>query len=163
MQLMRSLVVTASLLASAAAIAPAQQPTPTPSQTPAPAIHARKFGRGRHQEFDRALFRGITLSDAEKANVQAVHTKYASQMQSMRTQMRAESKNAKAARASGDTATLRSIRATEMAQRTQLIQAEQGDIRGALTPANQAKFDANVRAMQERASKQAFRKGFKKP
>lgn len=161
MQFMRPLVVAGSLVVSAAAITQAQQPSPSP--TPAPSVHVRKLGGGRHKEFDRALFRGITLSDAEKSNIQAVHAKYASQMQSMRTQMRTESQNAKAARQSGDTATLRSIRATEMAQRAQLIQAEQNDLRGALSPANQPKFDANVRAIQARASKQAFRRGFKKP
>lgn len=161
MQFMRSLVVTGSLLVSAAAIASAQQPTPSP--TTAPVVHARRFARGGgHNDFDRALFRGITLSDAEKSNIQAVHAKYASQMQSIRTEMRTESKNAKAARQSGDTAALRSIRANEIAQRTQFIQTEQNDLRGALSPANQAKFDANVKAMQARASKQAFRKGFKK-
>jgi hypothetical protein len=156
---MRSLLVTASVLVSAAAIAPAQQPTPTPT----PGVHARKFGRGgRRKQFDQALFRGITLSDAEKANVQAVHAKYASQMQSLGTQMRTEAQNAKAARQRGDTATLRSIRSNIVAQRTQMIQAEQSDLRGALSSQNQAKFDANVQKMQSRASKRSFRTGLKK-
>jgi hypothetical protein len=156
---MRSLLVIASVLVSAAAIAPAQQPTPTPT----PGVHARKFGRGgRRKQFDQALFRGITLSDAEKANVQAVHAKYASQMQSLGTQMRTEAQNAKAARQRGDTATLRSIRSNIVAQRTQMIQAEQSDLRGALSSQNQAKFDANVQKMQSRASKRSFRTGLKK-
>ena len=141
MKFMRSLVVTASVLVSAAAIAPAQQPTPTPT----PGVHARKFGRGgRRRQFDQALFRGITLSDAEKANVQAVHVKYASQMQSLGTQMR-------------------SIRSNIVAQRKQMMQAEQGDLRGALSSQNQAKFDANVRRLQSHASKRSFRTGLKKP
>ncbi len=160
MKFMRSLVVTASVLVSAAAIAPAQQPTPTPT----PGVHARKFGRGgRRRQFDQALFRGITLSDAEKANVQAVHVKYASQMQSLGTQMRTEAQNAKAARQRGDTATLRSIRSNIVAQRKQMMQAEQGDLRGALSSQNQAKFDANVRRLQSHASKRSFRTGLKKP
>ena len=162
MKFMRSFVVTASVLASAAAIAPAQQPTPSP--TPAPGVHARKFGRGgRRKQFDQALFRGITLSDAEKANVQAVHAKYASQMQSVGTQMRTEAQNAKAARQRGDTATLRSIRSNIVAQRTQMMQAEQSDLRGALSSQNQPKFDANVQRLQSHASKRSFRTGLKKP
>lgn len=160
MKFMRSLVVTASVLVSAAAIALAQQPTPTPT----PGVHARKFGRGgRRKQFDQALFRGITLSDAEKANVQAVHAKYASQVQSLSTQMRTEAQNAKAARQRGDTATLRSIRSNIVAQRTQMMQAEQSDLRGALSSQNQPKFDANVRRRQSNASKRSFRTGLKKP
>ncbi len=163
MKFMRSLVATASVLVSAAAIAPAQQPTPTPTPTPTPGVHARKFGRGGRKQFDQALFRGITLSDAEKANVQAVHAKYASQMQSLGTQMRTEAQNAKAARQRGDTATLRSIRSNIVAQRTQMMQAERSDLRGALSSQNQPKFDANVQKMQSRASKRSFRTGLKKP
>jgi Spy/CpxP family protein refolding chaperone len=158
---MRSLVVTGSLLVSAAAIAAAQQPAPTP----APGVHARKFARGGHprQRFDRALFRGITLSDAEKTNIQAVHAKYASQMQTLSSQMRTEAQNAKAARQRGDTAALRSIRANIVAQRTQMMQAERNDLRGALSSQNQSTFDANVQKMQSRASKRSFRTGLKKP
>jgi hypothetical protein len=161
-QFMRSLIVTGSLLVSAAAIAAAQQPTPTP--TPAPGVQARRFARGGHRkQFDRALFRGITLSDAEKTNIQAVHAKYASQMQTLNTQMRTEAQNAKAARQRGDTAALRSIRANIVAQHTQMMQAEQSDLRGALSSQNQSKFDANVQRVQSHASKRSFRTGLKKP
>ncbi len=162
MQFLRSLIVGGSLLVGAAVIASAQQPTPTPTS---PGVHARRFGRGKHgNQMDRALFRGITLSDAEKANLQTVHAKYASQTRALDAQLRTESKDAKAARQKGDTAAFRSIHGNIAAQRAQLMQTERSDIRGALSPQNQAKFDANVQTMQTRASKRAFRQnGLKKP
>jgi Spy/CpxP family protein refolding chaperone len=150
--------VAGSLVLSAVAIAPAQQPTPAPTPIPTSGIHARRFGHpGRgNKQYDRALLRGITLSDAEKANLQSVHAKYASQTQALRTQMRTESANIRAARQRGDTAALRSLRATEISQRQSLMQTEQNDLRNALSPANQAKFDSNVQSMQARAAKRSF-------
>jgi Spy/CpxP family protein refolding chaperone len=155
-QSIRSWIAAGSLLVGVAAIAPAQQTTPAP--TPA-GVHARKFGGpGRHKkDVDRALLRGITLSDAERANVRAVHTKYASQEQALRTQTRTESQDARAAQQRGDTAALRSLRANMTAQRQALMQSERNDVRNALTPANQAKFDANVQAMQARGMRRPYR------
>lgn len=154
MQSVRSLLVAGSLLLSAVAIVPAQQPTPTP----APGAHSRRFARpGRRKQFDRALLRGVTLSDAEKTNLQAVRAKYATQMQSLRTQVRTQAQSARAARQRGDTSAFRSIRATVASQREALLQAERNDIRNALTPANQAKFDANLKAIESRAARKAVR------
>ena len=150
MQSVRSLLVAGSLLLSAVAIVPAQQPTP------APGAHPRRFVRpGRRKQFDRTLLRGVTLSDAEKANLQAVQAKYATQMQSLRTQVRTQAKSARDARQRGDTAAFRSIRSNVASQRRTLLQAERNDIRGALTPANQAKFDANLKRVESRAAKRA--------
>lgn len=153
MQSIRSLMMVGSLLLSAVAIVPAQQPTP------APGVHSRRFGRPgrRKQEFDRALLRGITLSDAEKANLRAVHAKYASQEQALRTQMRSESQDLRSARQRGDTATLHSLRTNVNAQRQSLMQSERNDVRNALTPANQAKFDANMQTMQSRRGRRPGR------
>ena len=154
MQSVRSLIVAGSLLLSAVAIVPAQQPTP------APAPRARAHGNARPQrgkQFDKALLRGVTLSDAEKTNLQAVRAKYAAQRQTLHTQLRTQAQNAKAARQRGDTAALRSIRANLQTERQTLAQAERNDIRNALTPANQAKFDSNLKRVEARAARKPFK------
>lgn len=154
MQSVRSLIVAGSLLLSAVAIVPAQQPTP------APAPRARAHGNARPQrgkQFDKALLRGVTLSDAEQTNLQAVRAKYAAQRQTLHTQLRTQAQNAKAARQRGDTAALRSIRANLQTERQTLSQAERNDIRNALTPANQATFDANLKRVEARAARKPFK------
>jgi hypothetical protein len=153
-QSVRSLIVAGSLLLSAVAIVPAQQPTP------APAPRARAHGNARPQrgkQFDKALLRGVTLSDAEKTNLQAVRAKYAAQRQTLHTQLRTQAQNAKAARQRGDTAALRSIRTSLQTERQTLAQAERNDVRTALTPANQAKFDANLKRVEARAARKPFK------
>jgi hypothetical protein len=148
------LIVAVSLLLSALASVPAQQPTP------APAPRARAHGNARPQrgkQFDKALLRGVTLSDAEKTNLQAVRAKYAAQRQTLRTQLRTQAQNAKAARQRGDTAALRSIRASLQTERQTLGQAERNDVRNALAPANQAKFDANLKRVEARAARKPFK------
>jgi hypothetical protein len=155
-QSVRSLIVAGSLLLSAVAIVPAQQPTPVP----APAPRARAHGNARPQrgkQFEKALLRGVTLSDAEKTNLQAVRAKYAAQRQALHTQLRAQAQNAKAARQRGDTAALRSIRASLQTERQTLGQAERNDVRNALTPSNQAKFDANLKRVEARAARKPFK------
>jgi Spy/CpxP family protein refolding chaperone len=150
------LIVAGSLLLSAVAIVPAQQPTPVPA--PAPRARAHRNARPqRGKQFDKALLRGVTLSDAERTNLQAVRAKYAAQRQTLHTQLRTQAQNAKAARQRGDTSALRSIRANLQTERQTLSQPERNDIRNALTPANQAKFDANLKRVEARAARKPFK------
>ena len=121
MQFIRSLIAAGALIVSAAAIAPAQQPSGPPAPVGRRDMKAAKHARAkRRQHVHRALMRGITLSDAEKANMKSVHDKYAPQMQALR-------------------------------------RAEQTDVRGGLTPTNQATFDANLKRVQNRQAKQTLR------
>jgi Spy/CpxP family protein refolding chaperone len=154
----RSLIVAGSLLLSAVAVVPAQQPTPTPPVPPVPGARPRKMVRPRRgKQFDKALLRGVTLSDTERTNLQAVRAKYAAQRQTLRMQLRTNAETARAARQRGDTAALRSIRGNVVSQRKALAQAERNDVRSALTPANQTKFDANLRRVEVRAARKPFR------
>ena len=160
MQFIRSLIVAGTFIASAATIAPAQQPVP-PIRAGRHAMMAASRARAqRRQHVRRALMRGITLSDAEKANIKSVRDKYAPQMRALRAQVRTQAQNARAARQRGDTAAIRSIRASLETQRTQaqsLRQAAQNDVRAARTPANQATFDANHQRVPTRQAKQTLR------
>jgi cytochrome c556 len=135
----------ALLLLGSATLASAQKPT-------------RPQGlRARHapdvQQLGRQLFKGITLSDAEKANIKSVQTKYGSQMKALREQFKPQMQAARDARQRGDTAALRELwqkSAGQREQTKQLMLAERNDLRAALTPANQTTFDANVAALDKR-------------
>jgi hypothetical protein len=115
---------------------------------------------------ERALLRGITLSDAEKANLKAVQTKYAGQFKALRAQYKPQNEQIRAARQRGDTAAVRSLMQQNSGERQQmqtLMQAERVDLRAALTPDNQAKFDANAATMKKRFGQRMGKGRFGKP
>jgi Spy/CpxP family protein refolding chaperone len=110
------------------------------------------FGRGGAG----AALRGIQLSDAEKANLKSVRAKYEAQNKAIREQFKASVGGTRPAR--GDTAAIRAMREKNAPLRDQmktLALAERADIRAALSSANQAKFDANVKKMEARLAKRA--------
>jgi cytochrome c556 len=164
----RSAFAAAFLVVGGAVVASAQQTAPA-----AP-------GHGRHGQFaQRAdstrrglgvrnlrgqLFKGITLSDAEKANIKNVQAKYAPQMKALREQFKPQLQAARDARQHGDTAALKGMwqkSAAEREQAKKLLEAERNDLRAALTPENQVKFDANVQRFEQRVAKRA-ENGWKK-
>ncbi len=159
MQHIRTALMGAMLVFGGAALAAAQQTTPAPTpQTQ----HSGKFmrGRGGSGGGERVLFKGITLSDAEKASLHDVRAKYQPQLRALRQQEKPQMQGARAARQRGDTAALRQIWQQDSPQRQQakqLMTAERNDMRHALTPANQSKFDANVKILERRATKHGGR------
>ena len=160
MQSIRTTVTAALLTFGAAAVVSAQQPTPP--QQPRAAAHQGKYAKGARRALGRQLFKGITLSDAEKANVKQVQVKYASQMKALREQFKPQFQAAREARQRGDTAALKNLwqqTAAQRAQTAKLLEAERADLRNALTPANQLKFDANVTKLEQRMAKRAQKVG----
>jgi Spy/CpxP family protein refolding chaperone len=161
MQHIRSALAGAMLVLGGAALASAQQATPTPApQSQQQSQHAHRPHRGRSARGARALLKGITLSDAEKANLKNVHAKYESQLKTLRAQSKPAFEAARAARQRGDTAAARQIMSKAAPQREQmkqLMQSERNDLRGALTPAHQATFDANIKKFESRATKRGAR------
>ena len=139
----------ALLVIGGAITARAQQPA-------APQAHAGRGMRGGPgMGEDRVLLRGITLSDAEKANLKAVRSKYAGQFKAINEQYKPQHEQMRAARQRGDTAAMRSLmqqNAGERAQLRTLMQSERGDLRSALAPENQAKFDANAATLKKRVA-----------
>ena len=148
-----ALATTALIFGSAAVVSAQQQTAPqgvhqNHAQRPDSA-HRRMGARGLRGQ----LFKGITLSDAEKANLKAVQAKYASQMKAVREQSKPDMQAMRDARQRGDTAALKALwqkGAAHREQNKQVMQAERNDMRAALTPENQTKFDANVAAMEQR-------------
>jgi len=156
----RTALAAAMLVAGSAVVAAAQQPT-----APAPQAHGQRMRQGFGPGMRGQLFKGITLSDADKANVKAVQAKYAPQMKALRAQFKPQMEAARQARQRGDTAALRTMWQNSAPQREQtkkLLDAERNDLRGALTPENQVKFDANVKQFSQHAAQRAgkaWRKG----
>ena len=167
----RTAIAAIALVVGGAVVAAAQQP----AQTPSPRAHqrgmqdstrkhfgGRGFGPGAMQ---KQLFKGITLSDAEKTNIKNVHTKYEAQMKALREQFKPQMKAARQARQRGDTAALKNLWAQTSAQREQtkkLLEAERNDLRGALAAEHRAQFDANVKQLEQRVAQRAnkeFKRG----
>lgn len=133
-------IITAAIAASVIA-ACAQRPaatTTSPAPQPQIAVVAdtgmsgmsgmhgmRGMGGGR---MDKMLFEGITLTDAQKAQVDSIHARHRAAMQGMDPRNNA-----------GDREKMR-----------QMMQAHMAEIRAVLTPEQQVVFDRNVQQMRER-------------
>jgi Spy/CpxP family protein refolding chaperone len=156
----RKTLAVALLTFGAAAVASAQQPSPTPRAHERAGAGMRGFRHGGVNP----LLRGITLSDAEKANVASVNKQHAAQMKALREKYKPQHDAMRAARQRGDTAALRTLVEQSKGERQemqQLMQSERNDIRGALSAENQAKFDANVAAFQKRAANRGAKGQFR--
>ncbi len=108
---------------------------------------------GTMQRGDRALFRGIDLSSAQKTKVDSIRSRYQSESKSLREQMAPEMKNARAARQGGDSAKIAAARQSVSASREKMMslhKQEISEIRGVLTPEQQTTFDKNVSQIQTR-------------
>lgn len=155
MKTISSAIAAGLLVFGSATVVAAQAPTKAPQ---AHAQHAGKAAKaGNHAGPGRraggALLRGIQLSDAEKANLKAVNEKYAAQLKELRGQNKAQ-RPEKIAR--GDTAAMRQRWEANAPQREamkQIMNAQRADLRAALSPENQVKFDANVKQMEDRVAK----------
>ena len=150
----RTALAAAMLVFGSAAIAAAQQASPAP----APRAQGQHMRRGFGPRMGSQLFKGITLSDAEKSNIKNVQAKYAPQMKALRGQFKPQMKAAREARQRGDTAALKTMWQNSAAQREQtkkLLEAERNDLRAALAPENQVKFDANVKQFEQHVAQRA--------
>ena len=150
-----ALAATALTLGSAVVVSAQQQTAPQrvhQDHAQRPDSAHRRMGA---RDLRGQLFNGIILSDAEKANLKAVQQKYAAQMKATREQARPDMQAMRDARQRGDSAALRALREKGAAQREQMMQvmqAQRSDMRAALTPENQAKFDANVAAFEKKVA-----------
>jgi hypothetical protein len=163
----RTAIGTIALVVGGAVVAAAQQPAQThaprqgTAQDSTRRFGRRGFGPGAMQ---KQLFKGITLSDAEKSNIKNVHAKYEVQNKALRQQFKPQMQAARAARQRGDTAALKNLWAQSSAQREQskkLLEAERNDLRAALAPDHRAQFDANVKQLEQRVAQRASREGKK--
>lgn len=95
-------------------------------------------GGGRGRGMLAMLMNGITLTDSQKTQVQAIEDKYAPQMQQLREKMRDARQNGTPM----DSASMQAMRDTG--------KKERDEIRALLTPDQQSKFDDNIKSMMSR-------------
>jgi len=95
-------------------------------------------GGGRGGGMMARLMDGITLTDSQKTQVQAIEDKYAPQMQQFRQKMRDARQNGTPM----DSASMAAMRDT--------MKKERDEIRAVLAPDQQSKFDDNVKSMMSR-------------
>jgi Spy/CpxP family protein refolding chaperone len=136
------------------------------AQAPAPGAQAGRGAMGRGMQGgrgERGLFRGIKLSDTEKAKLKTIRAKYAPEQKQLRESLKPAMQEARAARQKGD-----SVAAKAAFDRTKdgrekmkaLMDRERAEVRSALTPENQKQFDANVQKFAQRRAE--WEKGGKK-
>ena len=95
-------------------------------------------GGGRGGGMMAMLMNGITLTDSQQTQVQAIEDKYAPQMQQFREKMRDARQNGTPM----DSASMQAMRDTS--------KKERDEIRAILTPDQRSKFDDNVKSMMAR-------------
>jgi Spy/CpxP family protein refolding chaperone len=110
---------------------------------------------------DRMLLRGITLSDAQQAQLKALHDADRQKMEAARGngQGREEMEAIRAAREKGDTATARQLMEAQRAKMDARRDEQISAIRAILTGDQTAAFDANVAELKKRESEGRGRGG----
>jgi periplasmic protein CpxP/Spy len=161
MSTVRTLALGALMVCGVAGISAAQSPT-TPKTRADSGYYRRgarpdgQFRRGPGGPGVGRGFRDLNLTDAQKTQIKAIRQKYQPQNQALRDRAKPFMDAARAARKSGDSVAFRSNmdKARQVMQGGQSIHTQEtADIRAILTPAQQAKFDAQQKAASERRAK----------
>jgi Spy/CpxP family protein refolding chaperone len=136
------------------------------AQAPASGAQAGRRAMGQGMEGgrgQRGLFRGIKLSDTEKAKLKEIHAKYAPEQKQLHESLKPAMQEARAARQKGDSAAARAAfdRTKDGRDKMKgLMEREHAEIRAALSPENQKQFDANLQQLAQRRAE--WEKGGKK-
>lgn len=149
---MKKVAMVAAAFAALAAAGVAQaQGTGAPAQHQHGAERGGQMGPGGRggMMMEQMLFKGITLTDAQKAKLDTVHQQMRTAMQAQRGQGRPDFSAIREAREKGDTATANKLMAEQRAKMELQQQAHLATIRMILTPEQQKQFDANVAEMKQ--------------
>ena len=106
-----------------------------------------------------ALLTGITLTDAQKTQLQALRKEQTSEMKKSREQFGAAMKEARDARQRGDTAAARTKMEQVHTQMTAQRDRQIASLRTILTAEQQKQLDANVADMKQRAEQRGEKGG----
>jgi Spy/CpxP family protein refolding chaperone len=143
---MKKFVLMAAFAAlTSATVGAAQQPEP-------PGRAGRGGGRGGPMMMDRVLLRGITLTDAQQAQLQALREADRQKMEADRANGagRQEMEAIRAAREKGDTATARQLMDAQRAKMNARRDEQIAALRALLSSDQTAAFDANVAELRKR-------------
>ena len=149
---MKKFAVVAAAFAALAMAGVAQaQGTGAPEQHQHRAEGRGPMGRGGPggMMMEQMLFKGITLTDAQKAKIDSMHQAERSTMQAQRGQGRPDFAAIREAREKGDTATANKLMAEQRAKMEAQHQAHLAAVRAILAPDQQKQFDANVAEMKQ--------------
>lgn len=153
MSAIRTFALAAVAAAALAGSAQAQSTTATPGNQPV----AGQRGHGRGGKMGG--FKDLNLTDAQKAQIKTIRTRYQSQNKASRDQTKPFMDAARAARQKGDTAAFRSnmerARQVSSGVRTQ----EMNEIRAVLTPEQRTKFDAAAAQRKQNFAKRGGKGG----
>jgi Spy/CpxP family protein refolding chaperone len=155
MSSVRTLALGALMLVGVAGVSAAQSNATPRSRSDSSYRRGPHAGQmqGRRGPGGGEFGRDLNLTEAQKAQVKAIRQKYQPQNEALRAQAKPFMDAARAARQKGDSATARSNmqKARQVMQGGQSTRTqEMAEIRGILTPDQQAKFDARQKAMSER-------------
>ena len=141
---MRKLALFAAFAASLGGAAALHAQTPTDTTHRAHEGRGGRGGRGGPAMMDQMLLKNITLTDAQKTQLEKVRKTERGSMSSDSGTRRADFDAMRKARQSGDTVTARKLMAEQRARMEARLTAHTAAIRGILTPDQQKQLDANV-------------------
>jgi Spy/CpxP family protein refolding chaperone len=142
-----------SLAGTAAAQQPGQDAPPRPK---AEGERGDKRGRLGPEGF---LFRDITLTDAQKTQLQALRKTERDQMDARRDERKKQFDEVKAARERGDTAAARAIMQRNRQHMEQARDQHIAAVRNILTADQRVQFDKNVAEFKQRQAERGDRVG----
>ena len=149
---MKKLVLMAAVAAlTSATVAAAQDPGPPPGAPGRGPGGRGPGGRGGPMMMDRMLLRGITLTDAQQAQLKALRDADQQKMEAERAngQGRQDMDAIRAAREKGDTATAKQLMDAQRAKMNVRRDEQVAAIRAILTGDQVTAFDANVAEMKQ--------------
>lgn len=152
----KSMFMGFGLALALAGTAAAQQQGPDRPKGPESGERAKRGVRG---ERDGAgfLLRGITLTEAQRTQLQALRQSERAGNEARREQMKKVFDEARAARERGDTAAARAIMQRNRQQMTQAREQHIAAIRNVLTAEQRVQFDRNVAELKQRAQERGAR------
>ena len=169
MSTIRTLALGALLVAGVVGVSEAQASSSTPRTRADSGWHRRGpggqrvEGRGRKGGEGFGLGRDLNLTDAQKAQIKAIHEKYRPQNQALRDRAKPFMEAARTARQNRDSVAFRTNmeKARQVMQSGQSIRTQEtAEIRNVLTAEQRVKFDARQQKMAERRA-QAEKNGGK--
>ena len=145
---MRKLALFAAFAASLGGAAALHAQTPTDTTHRAHEGRGGRGGRGGPAMMDQMLLKNITLTDAQKTQLEKVRESERASMQSDGGR-RADFDAMRKARQSGDTAAARKLMAEQRTRMEAHLTAHTAAIRSILTPDQQKQLDANVAELKK--------------
>jgi protein CpxP len=152
----KTIIMGLGLALSLAGTAAAQQPGQEGQRRPKAEGERGEKGRGRFGA-GGFLFRDITLTDAQKTQLQELRRSGRDAMTARRDEMKRQFDEARAARQRGDTTAARAIMERSRQQMAQLQEQRIVAMRNVLTAEQRVQFDKNVAEMKQRRAERGDR------